>query len=152
MTRLTCCSWSHGLQLLSGSLAKGQLFRVSRQSANDKGDNEIISGAVNRSPDIYLTTEKNLEKPQLRELDEGCATGHCLKWGPLHLKEFCRITKDVRKGEGKGGINFKNVYSYLIPYTFRPSCGECSNPRGTRIGNEESSTVRNFMVYCVHLI
>ena len=52
-------------QLLSGFLAKGHLLRVSHQShLNNKGDNEMISGAVHR-PDIYLTAEENPRKPQL---------------------------------------------------------------------------------------
>ena len=33
--------------------------------ANDKGDNQMIPGAVHRSLDIYLTTEENPGKPQL---------------------------------------------------------------------------------------
>ena len=33
--------------------------------ANDKGDNEMIPGAVQRSPGIFLTAEENLGKPQL---------------------------------------------------------------------------------------
>ena len=33
--------------------------------ANDKGGNEMILGAVHRSPDICLTAEKNPRKPQL---------------------------------------------------------------------------------------
>ena len=33
--------------------------------ANDKGDNEMILGAVHRSPGICFTAEKNLGKPQL---------------------------------------------------------------------------------------
>ena len=32
---------------------------------NDKGENEMILGAVNRSPDIYLMTEENPGKIQL---------------------------------------------------------------------------------------
>ena len=32
---------------------------------NDKGDNEMILGAVHRSPDICLTAEENPRKPQL---------------------------------------------------------------------------------------
>ena len=49
-------------QLLSGILAKGHLPRVlcqSRLSANDKGDNEITPGAVQRSG-VYFTAEENL--------------------------------------------------------------------------------------------
>ena len=33
--------------------------------ANDKGDNEMIPGAVHRSPGICLTAEENPGKPQL---------------------------------------------------------------------------------------
>ena len=33
--------------------------------ANDKGDNEMILGAVHRSPGICLTPEENPRKPQL---------------------------------------------------------------------------------------
>ena len=35
--------------------------------ANDKRDNEMILGAVHRSPGIFLTAEENLRKPQLGE-------------------------------------------------------------------------------------
>ena len=35
--------------------------------ANDKGDNEMILGAVHRSPGICLTAEENLIKPQLED-------------------------------------------------------------------------------------
>ena len=48
-------------QLLSDFLAKGHLPRVSRQSrlsANDKRGNEMIPGAVHRSPGIYFTPEE----------------------------------------------------------------------------------------------
>ena len=50
-------------QLLSRFLANGHLHRVSRQlrlSADDKGENEMIQGALHRSPGIYLTAEENL--------------------------------------------------------------------------------------------
>ena len=33
--------------------------------ANDKDDNEMILGAVHRSPAIFLTAEENPRKPQL---------------------------------------------------------------------------------------
>ena len=42
--------------------ANDHLPRVSRQSrpsANDKGDNEMIPGALHRSPGIYFKAEKN---------------------------------------------------------------------------------------------
>ena len=32
---------------------------------NDKGDNEMILGAVDRSPGVCLTAEENPRKPQL---------------------------------------------------------------------------------------
>ena len=35
--------------------------------ANDKGDNEMILGAVYRSPGILLTAEENPRKPQLED-------------------------------------------------------------------------------------
>ena len=38
-----------------------------RSVANDKGDNEMILGAVHRSPDICLTAEENPGKPQQGE-------------------------------------------------------------------------------------
>ena len=59
-------------KLLYGYLAKGHLPRVSRLShlsANVEGDNRMIPGVVQRSPE---------EDP-----DEGYATSHRLKWGSL---------------------------------------------------------------------
>ena len=44
-------------QLLSGFLAKGHFSQFSRLLANDKGDNEMIPGAVHRSPGICLRAE-----------------------------------------------------------------------------------------------
>jgi hypothetical protein len=38
---------------------------VSRLSANEKGDNEMILGAVHKYPGIYLTAEENPKEPQL---------------------------------------------------------------------------------------
>ena len=55
-------------QLLSGFLAKGHLLRLSlsvTSVANDKGDKEMILGAVHRSPGICFTAEENPRKPQL---------------------------------------------------------------------------------------
>ena len=55
-------------QLLSGFLVKDHLPQVSHQyclSANDKGDNEMISEAVYRSLGIYLITEEIFGKSQL---------------------------------------------------------------------------------------
>ena len=48
--------------------------------ANDKGDNEMILGAVHRSPGIRLTAEENPRKPQLVYcLMKGYAINHCVK-------------------------------------------------------------------------
>ena len=78
--RTACCSWSHGLRpkKLSVSVAVPLApVRVPSQRplapsvssvksvANDKGDNEMILGAVHRSPGICLTAEENPTKPQL---------------------------------------------------------------------------------------
>ena len=52
--------------LLSGLLAKGHLPRMSRQlSVADRVDNEIIPGAVHRSPGVCLMPEETPGKPQL---------------------------------------------------------------------------------------
>ena len=53
------------LPALVGIPSQRQLPRVSRLAANDKGDNEIIPGAVHRSPGIYLIAEENPGEPQL---------------------------------------------------------------------------------------
>ena len=45
-------------------------------SANDKGDNEMILGAVHRSPGIYRRAEEILT---FETIDEGCVTSHNLK-------------------------------------------------------------------------
>ena len=74
----TRCPWSHGLRpkkKLSVSVAVPPApVRVPSQSApsvasvtsvaNDKGENEMILGAVYRSPGICLTAEENPRKPQ----------------------------------------------------------------------------------------
>ena len=71
-------------QLLSGFLANGHLPRVARLSTNDTCDNDMITEAVHRSPDICLTAEENLPKTSARKpSDKGCATSHRFKWDPL---------------------------------------------------------------------
>ena len=57
-------------QLLFGSLANDYLLLVSRQSClsvNDKGDNEMISETMHRSPGNRLTANENPVKPQLED-------------------------------------------------------------------------------------
>jgi hypothetical protein len=51
--------------LPSGFLANGHLPRMSRPSANYKGDNEVKPGAVHRSTGICFTAEDNPGKSQL---------------------------------------------------------------------------------------
>ena len=59
-------------------------------SVNYEGNNEVIPGAVHRSPGICLTTEENPGKPQLGDRLRRVFGAN----GPLHLNEVCR------KGEG----------------------------------------------------
>ena len=62
---VNCCQLSHGLRTKKCS---GHLHRVSRQpcmTANEKGDNEMIPGAVHRIPGIYLTDKESPGKLQL---------------------------------------------------------------------------------------
>ena len=55
--------------------------------ANDKADNEMILGAVHRSPGICLTAEENLKKPQLGDhLMKGLCNQSSPKMGPLSSK------------------------------------------------------------------
>ena len=58
---------------------------------------QVIISDLHRSAGIYFTAEENSGKPS----DEGCATSHRLKWGPLHPNEVDRIAQHVRKGEGR---------------------------------------------------
>ena len=52
--------------LTNGHLSRvSHLSYLSRLSDNDKNDGEVKSGAVNRSPEIYLKAEENSGKPQL---------------------------------------------------------------------------------------
>ena len=46
-------------------------------------------GAVHRFSGIYLTAEKNPERP----FDQAYATRHCLKWGPLPPNNVGRIAQ-----------------------------------------------------------
>ena len=68
--------WRYHLPL-SGFLANDHLPRMSRHSANDKGNNEMIPGSVHRSTGIDLITEENPGKPQLGRF----ATSDRLNWG-----------------------------------------------------------------------
>ena len=45
----------------------------------------------------------------------GCATSHCLKWGPFHPNVVGRIAQLVRKGEGrnKGKDGQTNILFFI---------------------------------------
>ena len=83
---------------MSEFLAKDHLPRVSHQSVNDKGDNEMIPGAVHRSPGIYLT----VRKPS----DKGCATSYRLKWDPSPSNEIGRIAQHGGRAGMKEGMDY----------------------------------------------
>ena len=56
----------------------------------------MIPVAVHRSG-IYPIAEENHGKPQLADVDEGCAIIHRLKWGLSPPNEIGRIPQHVRK-------------------------------------------------------
>ena len=66
-------------------------------SDNDTTDNEMLPGAVHRSPG-RRKPRKTLTR---RQSEEGCATSHRLKWVPLPPNEFGTIAKYVMEGEGR---------------------------------------------------
>ena len=62
-------------------------FLSSRQSTSDKGNNEMILGAVHRSPGICLAAEENPGKPQLGyRLMKGLYDQHSPQMGSLSSK------------------------------------------------------------------
>ena len=48
-------------------ISQRSLAPIVASVADDKGDNEMILGAVHRSPGMCLTAEENPRKPQLRD-------------------------------------------------------------------------------------
>ena len=60
--------------------------------ANDKGDNEMILGAVHRSPGICLTAEENPRKPQL---GDRLMKRLCDESSPQTLSKICKIIKGL---------------------------------------------------------
>ena len=70
---------------------------MSRLPANDMGDNEIIPGAVHRSPEIYFTGDENASKPR---------PGNCLMKAErlvIASKKYGRIAQQVREEERRKG-------------------------------------------------
>ena len=68
-------------------------------SNNNKGDNEkvLCRDLVSFSLELRKTRKTSIKRPP----DEGCATSHRLKWGPLYLNDVIGITQHIRKGEGR---------------------------------------------------
>ena len=65
---------------------------------NDKGDNEMVPGAVIRSPGNCLTTERNPRKLQLGvRMMKGLFDQSCLKLGPFPPNEVGRSVQYIRK-------------------------------------------------------
>ena len=92
-------------QLLSGILANGHLLRMLCLSANDKGDNKMISEAVYRSPGIYLTVEKNLGKPQLGDRLIKTMRPVIASNGVPYLQMIAQhVRKAEERKEGKDGV------------------------------------------------
>ena len=77
MKNKSCCPWLRPQKLSVSVVVPPAPVRVPRQRplapsvtsamsvANDKGDNDMILGAVYRSPGICLTVEENPRKPRL---------------------------------------------------------------------------------------
>ena len=73
--------------------------------ANDKGDNEMISETVHRSPGICLTAEENTGKPQLGDrLMKGLCHVIASYGDPyLQMKLVGSHRKEEGRKEGKDG-------------------------------------------------
>ena len=70
--------------------------------ANDKGDYEMILGAVQRSPGFCLKGEANPRKPQLGDrLMKGLCDQSSPQMGPLPSIDVGRIAQHVREGGGR---------------------------------------------------
>ena len=70
------------------------MSRQSRLSTNDKGDNEMKTGAVHRSAGIYFMTEQNSRQPQLRDSLMKAVQ-------PVIASINGRITQHIREAEGR---------------------------------------------------
>ena len=82
----------------------------SHLSVNDKGDNDMIPGAMHRCLGIYLTGE---EYPGKSRLGDHLSDLSSSQMGSLPLNEAGRITQRVRKEEGRK--ERKDPLSSLIP-------------------------------------
>jgi hypothetical protein len=100
-------------EFLSGFLAEGHLSGVSRQSANDKSDNEMMPEAVDRSSGIYLTAEENTGKPQL---------GYCLMKWLCDLQMSCVGSHSTSGREHEGKEEILGNTSLLGPRRTESHC------------------------------
>ena len=88
----------------SGFLANSNFPRVARQSANEKGDNEMIHGLCTDLLAFTLRLRKTPENSNRRPSDESRVASDHLKWSPLFPnKVIGRITEHIRKGERRKG-------------------------------------------------
>ena len=83
-----------------------------RSVANDKGDNEMILGAVHRSPGNCLTPEENPRKPQLGDQSSP-------QMGSIFPgRYYCRININKYPHPQRGNQLEYNVIIYLIRLMF----------------------------------
>ena len=68
--------------------------------ANDKGDNEMIPGAVQRSPGICLTAEENPGNPQLGYRLKGLCDQLSPQMGSLQVRSAGSHSTSGREKEG----------------------------------------------------
>ena len=82
--------------------------------ASDKGDNEMILGAVHRSPGICLRAEKNPRKPQIG--DEGAVRPVIVSNGVpfLQIRSIESHSTLGREKEGKKERMRKDSISFLM--------------------------------------
>jgi hypothetical protein len=81
---------------------------VACQSAKKEGE-DIISGAVHRSPGIYLTAEENLGKSQLKDRLMKAVQYNIVKWNPFPSNKNGRITQHVMKAEKRKGRGMNHI-------------------------------------------
>ena len=112
------CPWSHGLRpkKLSVSVAEPPApVRVPSQRplapcvasvksvANDKGDNEMILGAVHRSPGIFLTAEENPQKTSARIPSDEEAVRPVIAWNGIPFLQMRSVASHSTSGREKEG-------------------------------------------------
>ena len=106
-------------QFLFVFLTKGHLSVVSRQSylsANDKGDNEMISRDVHRYIGIYLTAEENSKKRQLVDRRWRLSDQSLPLMGHFPPNEVDNIAKHIRERERDGFFKFLFLgASFAVP-------------------------------------